>query len=180
MLMLHQVKTTGTHFVWACTQFQLTHALQSILCVIYIIEFPNNILQSDTDETHAQLRRNYVLQVRINAFILVINKQINTVCVCVCVCFDQQRFPLRWQPSRWLSVEGGRKQTLRGHFGIAIAWEWAGSFAATVGCFQHHELMDPIFLFCNRKSMFLLVDETFHVSVHQFLLPCPILIKLNS
>jgi hypothetical protein len=43
---------------------------------------------------------------------------------CIYICsVDPQRFPLRWQPSRWLSVERGRKQTLRRHFGIATARE---------------------------------------------------------
>jgi len=143
----------------------------------FVIESSNNILRSDTDVIQTQVRRRYILYSLFWGYIC-----ISTLYIYIYI-VDPQRFPLRWQPSRWLSVERGRKQTVRRHFGIATAGEWAGSFAATVGCFQRHEVMDPIFLFYNRRSMFLLVGETLYfmyLSVLHFLLPRPISIKLSS
>ena len=149
-----------------CT-IQMLHAVYSILCIVcywisgqYFTQWHRRNSNASTKALHTIL---FILGIYlcIYIYIFVYEQYIYIYIV------DPQRFPLRWQPSRWLSVERGRKQTVRRHFGIATAGEWAGSFAATVGCSQRHEVMDPIFLFYNRKSMFLLFGETlcFHVSV---------------
>ena len=169
-----------------CT-IQMLHAVYTILCIVCYWIFKEYFTQWQRRKSNASTKALHTI-----LFILEIYLYINTIYIYIYIYIyththtyivDPQRFPLRWQPSRWLSVERGRKQTVRRHFGIATAGEWAGSFAATVGCFQRHEVMDPIFLFYNRRSTFLLVGETLYfvyLSVLHFLLPRPISIKFSS
>ena len=145
-------------FCMSLYTIQMLHAVYSILCIVCYWISKQYFTQWHRRDSNASTKALHTI-----LFIWGMYLYINNIYIYIYIYIvDPQRFPLRWQPSRWLSVERGRKQTVRRHFGIATAGEWAGSFAATVGCFQRHEVMDPIFLFYDRKSMFLLVGEAFY------------------